>query len=77
MTVLAFCLVADAQGMWSLVFVPDDLRLYAEFSRPNAETNPVDWLSVDAFLTWRPKGALHKDAVDRLVALICRSMSGP
>lgn len=55
MTVLAYSLAADEQGMWRLVFVPDDLHLYVEFSRPNAEANPVDWLSVDDFLAWRPK----------------------
>ncbi|MER8967264.1 hypothetical protein NKI25_16320 [Mesorhizobium sp. M0808] len=77
MTVLAYSLAADAKGTWRLVFVPDDLHLYVEFSRPNVESNPVNWLSVDDFLAWRPKGALHKDALDRLVALICQAMSNP
>ncbi|MER9868567.1 hypothetical protein NKJ35_15450 [Mesorhizobium sp. M0136] len=77
MTVLAYSLAADAQGTWRIVFVPDDLHLYVEFSRPNAGSNPVHWQSVDDFLAWRATGALHKDALDRLVSLICQSMSGP
>ncbi|MER9217145.1 hypothetical protein NKI54_35215 [Mesorhizobium sp. M0663] len=76
MTVLAYNLAADAKGTWRVVFVPEDLHLYVEFSRPNAESNPVDWLSVDDFLAWRPKGALHQDALDRLVALFCQAMRG-
>lgn len=43
MTVLAYSLAADAQGTWRIVFVPDDLHLYVEFSRPNAGSNPVHW----------------------------------
>ncbi|MER8522147.1 MULTISPECIES: hypothetical protein [unclassified Mesorhizobium] len=72
MTVLAYSLAADAKGTWRLVFVPDDRHRNVEFSRPNVESNPVNWLSVDDFLAWRPKGALH-----RLVALICQAMSDP
>ncbi|MER8583069.1 hypothetical protein NKG95_30940 [Mesorhizobium sp. M1423] len=53
MTVLAYSLAADAKGTWRLVFVPDDLHLYVEFSRPNAESNPVNWLNVDDFFAWQ------------------------
>lgn len=77
MTVLAYSLAADAQGMWRLAFVPDDLHLYVEFSRPHAESNPMNWLSVHDFLAWRPKGTLHKDALDRLASFICQAMSSP
>lgn len=55
--------------------MPDELHLYVEFSQPNADTNPVDWMSVDDFLTWRPKGALHKRARDGLVSLLCKALT--
>ncbi|MER9126374.1 hypothetical protein NKH81_25390 [Mesorhizobium sp. M0959] len=72
MTVLAYNLANDIKGSWRVVFVRDELHLYVEFSQPDADTNPVDWMSVDDFLAWRPKGALHKRGRDSLVSLICK-----
>ncbi|MER8387332.1 hypothetical protein NKH14_17745 [Mesorhizobium sp. M1380] len=77
MPVLAYSLANDIKGSWRIVFVPDELHLYVEFRPPGADPDPADWMSVDDFLAWRPKGALHKDALDRLVALICQAMSEP
>ncbi|WP_214476124.1 hypothetical protein [Mesorhizobium sp. dw_380] len=77
MTSLTCTLAADANGTWRVVFVPGDLHLYVEFKLPQAGSDPVDWMSVDDFLAWRPKGALHKSARDRLVSVICRAMRDP
>ncbi|MER8959282.1 hypothetical protein [Mesorhizobium sp. M0701] len=76
MTVLAYSLAHDNRGSWRLIFVPDELHLYVEFGPPDADTDPVDWMSVDDFLARRPSGALHKNALDRLISLICQAMSG-
>ncbi|MER9133578.1 hypothetical protein [Mesorhizobium sp. M0768] len=70
MTVLAYSLAAGVKGSWRVVCVPEDLHLYVEFSPPEADSDPLDWSSVDDFLAWRPRGALHKRARDRLVSLI-------
>ncbi|MER9018895.1 hypothetical protein [Mesorhizobium sp. M0898] len=75
MTVLAYNLANDIKGSWSVVFVPDELHLYVEFSQPDAETNPVDWMSVDDFLARRPNSTLHKRARDSLVSLICNALT--
>ncbi|MER9237384.1 hypothetical protein NKI56_36585, partial [Mesorhizobium sp. M0622] len=32
------------QRIVEVVFVPDELHLYVEFSQPDADTNPVDWM---------------------------------
>ncbi|MER9714568.1 hypothetical protein NKJ13_31080 [Mesorhizobium sp. M0174] len=50
MTAIAYNLANDIKGSWRVVFVPDELHLYVEFSQPDADTNPVDWMSVDDFL---------------------------
>ncbi|ESW73560.1 hypothetical protein X772_33285 [Mesorhizobium sp. LSJC280B00] len=76
MTAIAYNLANDIKGSWRVVFVPDELHLYVEFSQPDADTNPVDWMSVDDFLAWQPKGALHKRARDSLVSLICNALTG-
>ncbi|MER8877483.1 hypothetical protein [Mesorhizobium sp. M0306] len=76
MTVLAYNLANDIEGLWRAVFVPDELHLYVEFSQPDADTNPADWMSVDDFLAWRPNGALHERARDSLVSLICKALTG-
>ncbi|MER8948804.1 hypothetical protein [Mesorhizobium sp. M0207] len=75
MAVLAYNLANDIKGSWRVVFVPDELHLYVEFSQPDADTNPADWMSVDDFLAWRPKGALHERARDSLVSLICKALT--
>ncbi|MER8555915.1 hypothetical protein NKH37_27745 [Mesorhizobium sp. M1217] len=77
MTAIAYSLASDIKGSWRIVFVPDELHLYVEFSQPGADPDPSDWMSVDDFLARRPSDALHKDALDRLVSLICRAMSDP
>ncbi|WP_352790482.1 hypothetical protein [Mesorhizobium sp. M0228] len=38
MTVLAYNLANDIKGLWRVVFVPDELHLYVEFSQPDADT---------------------------------------
>ncbi|MER8793984.1 hypothetical protein NKH75_07215 [Mesorhizobium sp. M0984] len=75
MTVLAYSLADDIQGSWRVVFVPDELHLYVEFRELDADTDPVDWMSVDDFLARRPEGALHERARDSLVSLICNALT--
>ncbi|MER8779140.1 hypothetical protein [Mesorhizobium sp. M0977] len=75
MTVLAYNLANDIKGSWRVVFVPDKLHLYVEFSQPDADINPVDWMSVDDFLavaerrtpqaSARQLGFAHLQAADR------------
>ncbi|WP_352693795.1 hypothetical protein [Mesorhizobium sp. M0663] len=41
MTVLAYNLANEIKGSLRVVFVPDELHLYVEFSEPDADTNPL------------------------------------
>ncbi|MER8455871.1 hypothetical protein NKH24_06990 [Mesorhizobium sp. M1300] len=76
MTVLAYSLASDIKGSWRIVFVPDELHLYVEFSPSDADTDPADWMSVDDFLARRPAVALQERARDSLVSLICNALTG-
>jgi hypothetical protein len=69
-----YFLAEDDTGKWQLVFHPDQLHLYVEFTQPGTVSKPDKWISIDGFLAWAPRNPLHRRALDCFVAFLAEAI---
>jgi hypothetical protein len=75
MTTLTYSLADGSGGIWRLAFEPEALHLYVEFVRPGIASDPLDWVTIEDFLAWRPQDSLHKQALDNLISFLQEALS--
>jgi hypothetical protein len=74
MSARIYFLAEDETGKWKLVFDPDQLHLYVEFTQPGPAAKPRQWMSADDFLAWSPRNSLHRRALDCFVAFLAEAI---
>jgi hypothetical protein len=74
MSALIYFLAEDDTGRWKLVFDPDQLHLYVEFTQPGTAAKPGQRISADDFLAWSPRNPLHRRALDCFVAFLAEAI---